>query len=148
MPSYKFVVTTDLIYKGIMTSRAMCNIDVLYARYNRPDLQRDYDLYPAASFPAPHTRYNRPDLQRDYDAFHYHVFISFFFSYNRPDLQRDYDPATECHRSLHGRYNRPDLQRDYDLFNQPFRLAELQKFVTTDLIYKGIMTLRLGNPNL
>ena len=38
-------VTTDLIYKGIMTKEfAACIIKTPYG-YNRPDLQRDYDQF-------------------------------------------------------------------------------------------------------
>ena len=37
-------------------------------RYNRPDLQRDYDLLPQHyQMQLECQRYNRPDLQRDYD---------------------------------------------------------------------------------
>ena len=37
-------------------------------------------------------------------------------------------------------YNRPDLQRDYDLNSFISSLFNFIPFVTTDLIYKGIMT--------
>ncbi len=51
-------------------------------------------------------------------------------------------PVKMVHDSI--RYNRPDLQRDYD----PRSLAVITvccRFVTTDLIYKGIMTTGLGS---
>ena len=48
--SHAFCVTTDLIYKGIMT----LFFPLLYSNnqfisYNRPDLQRDYDFLPSLS---------------------------------------------------------------------------------------------------
>ena len=36
-------VTTDLIYKGIMTGLLQTQPVLFRVRYNRPDLQRDYD---------------------------------------------------------------------------------------------------------
>ncbi len=42
------MVTTDLIYKGIMTNFTSFSLYTLsLSRYNRPDLQRDYDMTPS-----------------------------------------------------------------------------------------------------
>ena len=45
-------------------------------------------------------------------------------------------------------YNRPDLQRDYDnSLASSHNMIPLDS-VTTDLIYKGIMTLKVGTRNV
>ncbi len=87
-------VTTDLIYKGIMTQS-----------------------HPLLSYLFHKNRYNRPDLQRDYDVRLIDLLVNIIIL----------------------RYNRPDLQRDYDHDCISYIVIVLS-VVTTDLIYKGIMT--------
>ena len=113
------VVTTDLIYKGIMTRAGGQPLQsVIWHSYNRPDLQRDYD------FPTLASRRSRiaASLQQTW----------FTKGLWRVDERRDFVQDGD-------RYNRPDLQRDYDIVPRHVKLY-VSPGVTTDLIYKGIMT--------
>ena len=117
------VVTTDLIYKGIMTGKGYCSISPSDSQNSKS--------------------YNRPDLQRDYDSISY-LFHKYF---SQPKLQQTWftkglwphRPAPI--RSLHN----PVLQQTWftkGLWQTPFshEPSAWLREVTTDLIYKGTST--------